>query len=1046
MGRKHMNHKKFMHQLATGLLMATLIFSMPQVSFAEATGEAVTATFENLMEKGKDQIVMTQARSFKAVLPVEMTEEEANRVKDSIEWTLTRTQPYLDTGLFPHYYKGTALADWKDNQGENWFSHIQTGVEKIEGQVCLTVSFEAGLYYEDGSMPHGTANQTMDYIGLFDLAAMNGETALASTQILIAPYDDFNTMDQLYEQLHEMAAYDTHRYVEEFSMGQSGKGYNMPYLIVADSRESVDKWLAFTELAEKDPDTALSKLEAGAYEDLRVPVMFSNVHANESAAPDGVLKFAWHLVQDKALDYDVLTGFTEEGQKALAEEQGPKGEAGSLAVPDLIADDATYLGYLKAGNEHSGTVDLEKYYTVENKEVAIDALLEDVFFILVPEENVEGRMQMTRTPDSGYDLNRDNSFQTTQETMNMQKLIGTYNPVSLTEFHGRVRDFQCEPCDPPHEPNFEYDLLSEHLLKGGEALGIAAVANNTSYNSYVIPQRDYLEYTGKGNETYWADPWDDMSTSYTPQFAMLQGTCAYTVELPAYNDEAVACVTYGALGQSAYVGQEKLAYLKAQTKIYQRGVQNMNSNAYEMVGQWLCDQYDVEGADSKNFRPEYTEEGQNGNFYPECYIIPLDATNQSNLSAANDMMTWLSRNDVKIRLTDKAFTYQGVSYPAGTMIVSMYQAKRSVANGALYDGTLINNWTILYSEGITCFNETRGFDMITVAEPDAYKTIEAACGEPMDSEACMAYLKKVGSSFVGPQSEQVILSNVSEEATAAVNEMLQQGKKVGMITDANSGYYGDFICAYEDWEAISSRYRLTGTGIAEVPAAKVITRAPLVYIAGASKDTDKGFIGAARVSNYNWNYDRCAATLMNLQQTDEISKATFIMGASKLNEEELQAVKKGKPYIGYGRSINGSALFEEGALTRAKVEGAMDCLGYVTYPETTLVNASYVMDQDDILYGYGVGYFETIPEGAKVLVRMDGSKQAKEGFIPTITDKQKEQATLFYNDSIQAISYQEDEMNVVLFANTLTHKVHQRDEYAFISNFAFETLLGEDYK
>ena len=79
------------------------------------------------------------------------------------------------------------------------------------------------------------------------------------------------------------------------------------------------------------------------------------------------------------------------------------------------------------------------------------------------------------------------------------------------------------------------------------------------------------------------------------------------------------------------------------------------------------------------------------------------------------MIQWLTRNDVKVGITDKAVTYDGVTYPAGTMVVSMYQAKRSVANGVLYQGTVIRNWNELYSEGITAFNYTRGFDMVTCA-------------------------------------------------------------------------------------------------------------------------------------------------------------------------------------------------------------------------------------------------------------------------------------------------------------------------------------------
>lgn len=139
----------------------------------------------------------------------------------------------------------------------------------------------------------------------------------------------------------------------------------------------------------------------------------------------------------------------------------------------------------------------------------------------------------------------------------------------------------------------------------------------------------------------------------------------------------------------------------------------------------------------------------------------MDSANQKNLYDAAAEMKYLTRNDVKVNVASKEFTYDGVTYPAGTMVVSMYQAKRSLANSQLFDGTFINVWQGLYSESFAQRSNARGYDRVIVAEPAAYKTIMAACPETINYTQALTYLAAFATQFEGVENADVIIDNVS---------------------------------------------------------------------------------------------------------------------------------------------------------------------------------------------------------------------------------------------------------------------------------------------
>ena len=1059
-----MQHKR--SRLSTKILAFVLILALvfPASAFASvadvakdtrAPGKSLANTYPAYTDIDW-QISLAEDATATVTLPTNLTENELAAAMDAgLSLSLDRDtqRGYLNPEKFPNPYQGGPLDSWKTQRDTQMFQVDDYGFAfDDDGKVSLVLYLNISCYFANRSgsvnysAPHSNGGAYLGLCGYYTLRVTADGKDIASCHAKVVPYDSFRTVYELYDDLEALAATDTDLYVSKESMGQTTTdGYDMPYLIVADSKESVDKWLAYTDLVESDPDLALTKLANGDFDDLRVPMFASNVHSNENAAVNGILEFAHLLLENETINVNTLEGFTDAGKELLAQEMAKQ----NVAVPEQIKNFASYIGFIRGengykanGSLYSGQLNLAAYYNVQENRVNVKELLGDVFMVIVPEQNIEGYEHMTRTTGQGYDPNRDEANQTLFEDANAMALVNKFNPMVFTEIHGRVEAMLIEPCTPPHEPNYEYDLIAKQFIQLGEAVGMGAIANNPEHNSFEMPYRDYLRVDNDSpSGVAWTEPWDDMTTAYGSQFPVLIGTAGITWELPVYSDVASELVVpYGLMTQAMYIQANKITMLENQAKLFSRGVNNINSN--ELVAPWYVDQYDRPGTQTELMRPVYDGEGQNGNFYPECYIIPMDSANQKNLYDAAAEMKYLTRNDVKVNVASKEFTYDGVTYPAGTMVVSMYQAKRSLANSQLFDGTFINVWQGLYSESFAQRSNARGYDRVIVAEPAAYKTIMAACPETINYTQALTYLAAFATQFEGVENADVIIDNVSNDSAAAVNALLRAGKTVAMITEGSEK--GNFVCSYEDFMTVAKDYVLTATGVygAGIKAAVILN--PQVYLPGKPADNTSGYVETTlRSGSYNYRFDWLALTAMGFTMTDDLTKANVIVGSRALSDDALAAVKAGTPYMGYSNdAITGrSAFMQELGVEISSCDKGTDFLGRVVYPNNTLVNATYINEGDDVMYEYGTNWFTKLPEGATVLVQNAG-KTPMQGCI-CLTDDELTAQFNQYNNGVVGFEYQSGKLDMALFANVLNHKIHQTDEYTFISNFIFSRSLTQ---
>jgi hypothetical protein len=318
------------------------------------------------------------------------------------------------------------------------------------------------------------------------------------------------------------------------------------------------------------------------------------------------------------------------------------------------------------GNEYPG-VDaairlIETLAYGESEEV--QSILKNVILLVNVVQNPDGRVMGTRRNAKGVDLNRDFITQTQPETRATVKLITEWNPMVFLDLHDDWQPMLIEPCSPPHNPNYEYDLYIQWALYQAYAMEAELVAK-TPETEAIIPFRDW-DFSAVG----WS--WDDWPPIYTPMYAMYHGAYGHTLETP-YEDERGVDADYWAVwGALKFVAENRQAMVRDQIEIFRRGFLDLPQALIpdDILAESPYDQFN-----------ELTIQE-----FPAAYIIPANGSMQLSPHQPARLVDFLLFNDVQVEKASQSFKLNGENYPKGTYIVWMDQPKRGLANAFLEDG------------------------------------------------------------------------------------------------------------------------------------------------------------------------------------------------------------------------------------------------------------------------------------------------------------------------------------------------------------------------
>jgi hypothetical protein len=322
------------------------------------------------------------------------------------------------------------------------------------------------------------------------------------------------------------------------------------------------------------------------------------------------------------------------------------------------------------GGEYPGTdaaIRLIETLAYDNSD-QVQAILDNVILLVNVVQNPDGRVAGTRSNANGFDINRDFITQSQPETLATVKILTEWNPMVTLDLHGFITPMLIEPCTPPHNPNYEYDLYIQWAL--GEAEAMEAELFAQTGLAAQIPYRD--DDLG----------WDDWPPSYVPMYAMYHGSYGHTLETPNRTwGELTVDAHYAAVwGALNYVVENREAMIHDQIEIFRRGYLDL---LQQPIPPELLPEY-----------PQYQDLMIQE--FPAAYVIPAGEPFQVSAHQPARLIDFLIFNDVQVEQASTGFALDGVDYPKGTYIVWMDQPKRGLANVILDAGLDLSDIPGLY--------------------------------------------------------------------------------------------------------------------------------------------------------------------------------------------------------------------------------------------------------------------------------------------------------------------------------------------------------------